>query len=598
MSRLETSSRFAPWVVLGLLLFWLGVPWSRAAAPAGDDVLRDKGLTRVGQVYLLGIEDDIKERIAAIRRLIAEYVQGKARLTEDLSVLGRSERRYQDLLQRQQAVEAEWQEYAKQMDGPPPSGGFGGPGSQDGFGGPPPPPPVNLGGPPRPGPPPPQDREKGRDPFGPRGKKAIQPRMVCEELARQYEKLQADRTTLETKMTQGHLTLDDLAARLEARIGEVERRSAEVVRRYEQVKGRYAALAGESDVIRALAAVNETSNPKVTLGPREEDFRDLHALANELRGAGAGMPDRQVRLELQGIARLTGLAGAAEAFQQELGVASRRLQELERDAESRKRMIDHAASEQKTVQVEKLRTEQAHVRQTIREAFTHLATAQDSFLRGVAALHAALDAPNANSRPDEPAGDSRTRGEILKLALGEKAAAILSTENVARRLHELEKTIRTEKIVVDSDKTILWVDATLNGKSGYPMIVDPGAADVRLSARVAAEVGVRAVEGAGEPAVEIPLIGGRTSQARRARLESVLLGSFKVSDVECVVLPEAFGEAPSVLGGSFLKRFAARTDADSGTLVLTQVQVKPAGRAAKTGASKPASSPKANRPAP
>ena len=202
------------------------------------------------------------------------------------------------------------------------------------------------------------------------------------------------------------------------------------------------------------------------------------------------------------------------------------------------------------------------------------------------------------NRQEELAGDSPARREILKRALGEKAVPILSVDHVARRLQELEKTIRTETVSVDLDRSILWVDATLNGKPGYTMIVDPSAEDVRLSARVAAEIGVRPASGDGEAMVDVALAGGRTVQARRARLESVLVGSFTASDVECVVLPEAFGETPSLLGGSFLKRFATRTDADAGTLVLTQVLVKPSSRAAKAAASKPAGSPKANRPAP
>jgi clan AA aspartic protease (TIGR02281 family) len=152
-------------------------------------------------------------------------------------------------------------------------------------------------------------------------------------------------------------------------------------------------------------------------------------------------------------------------------------------------------------------------------------------------------------------------------------------------------------VSVDLDRSILWIDATLNGKPGYTMIVDPSAAAVRLSARVAAEIGVRPAPGDGEALVEIALTG-RTVMALRARLESVLVGSVTASDVECVVLPEAFGETPSLLGGSFLQRFATRTDADAGTLVLTHVVVKPSSRAAKAGASKSAGSPKANRPAP
>ena len=58
---------------------------------AVDDVLREKGLTRVGQVYLLRNEDDLTERIAEVRRLTIEFDQAKARLAEDLTTLGRTD---------------------------------------------------------------------------------------------------------------------------------------------------------------------------------------------------------------------------------------------------------------------------------------------------------------------------------------------------------------------------------------------------------------------------------------------------------------------------------------------------------------------------
>ena len=589
MPRLDFDSRRARWVAAGLLAAWLAAPvlWSRADAPAVDQVLRDKGLTRVGQVYLLRNEDDLKDRIAEVRRLSAEYDQTKARLTEDMAALGRTERRYQEVLQRQQALEAEWGTGSKDAGGPPPA--------RDGFG-PPPPPPDRFGLSPPPPPSSSPPREGGRDPFNPRGSTEFHPRMPPEELGRQYEKLQIERGVLEVKIVQIQAAVDDLADRLESKSSAIERRRTETVKRYEEIKARYAALGTESDVARALAVVNATSSPKVALGPREDDAKDLQALASDVLAAKGMTPDRRSRVELKGMSRLTALAGAAEAIQQELIVLTRRIQDREHDADYRQKMIDQAKPGENPARVEKLRTEETRARQSIRESFAHLATVQESFLRLVAALRAAVDA--VANRQEELASDSPARREILNRALGEKAVPILSVDHVGRRLQELEKTIETETVSVDLDRSILWIDATLNGKPGYTMIVDPGAEDVRLSARVAAEVGVRPASGDGEALVEIALAGGRTVQARRARLESVLVGSFTASDVECVVLPEAFGEAPSLLGGSFLKRFATRTDADAGTLALTQVLVKPSSRAAKAAASKPAGSPKANRPAP
>jgi hypothetical protein len=172
----------------------------------------------------------------------------------------------------------------------------------------------------------------------------------------------------------------------------------------------------------------------------------------------------------------------------------------------------------------------------------------------------------------------------------------LSVDHVVRRLQELEKTIRTEQVPVDWDRTILWVDATLNGKPGHMMMIAPGTQEVRLSARVAATLGVRPANDVGGD--EIALVDGRTVQARRGRLESVQVGPFTADDVECRVLPEEYGEAPSLLGGSFLKRFATIVDGAAGTLVLTQVNVKPVSRAARGALPKTGGTLKSTRTAP
>ncbi len=213
--------------------------------------------------------------------------------------------------------------------------------------------------------------------------------------------------------------------------------------------------------------------------------------------------------------------------------------------------------------------------------------ARGDYLRVVATLREALDL--AASQPEDPDDGLKTRQELLVFPPGEKGTRMPTTEQVAGRLAEFEKAIRSERVPVDADKAILWVDATLDGKAGKTMVVDFDAEDVRLPARVAAEVGVRAADD--EPAIEITTTGGRTILARRARIATVQVGPVTASDVECLVLPEGYGEAPALLGGSFLKRFATRFDPETGTLVLTQVQVKSIGRAARTATPRAAAPP-------
>jgi hypothetical protein len=580
--------------VVGLLAALVVVRGSRAVGATPEEVLRAQGLTQAGSVYVLGEEDDLKEQIAELRRRSAESEQARTLLAEAAATQDRLERRYQEVLQRQQALEAQWQgepgekKKDRGRERPPsPSGGGGAPG-------PPPPPPPGGPGPPRDGSgiggPPPPPGEPG-DPFGPRGRN--EPRrggMPREEIMRSYEKLQTERTALESRMVQGRLAIDRLALQLETESRALERRRAETLGRYDALKARYAALAAQSDVAQALAAVGAASGSRLVLGPREEDAAALLALANGLPASRVPVPEHRAGIELKGMSLLTGLAGAAETLLQDLGVATRKLQALEHDAEFRDRMIAQTPRAENPARADKLRTEQVQARQAIREGDARLAATRDDYLRALGMLRAAIEA--AKGARGNSGGDSPARREILGLALRDKAAVLLAPEHVARRLEELENTIRTDSVPLDRDRTLLWVDATLNGKPGYAMIVDPGAEDIRLSARIAAEAGVRPSEGADESLVVIPLEGGRTVRARRARLASIQLGPVSASDVECLVLPEDFGEAPALLGGRFLKRFATRADADAGTLLLTQVQLKPASRASKAAATK------ASRPAP
>src|SRR5262249_27394862 len=130
-------------------------------------------------------------------------------------------------------------------------------------------------------------------------------------------------------------------------------------------------------------------------------------------------------------------------------------------------------------------------------------------------------------------------------------------------------TIRTERVPLEPDKIIFWVDATLNGTPGRKMVVEPGISYVRISAPLAAEVGLRPAADA--PTVEVALADGRTGRARRATPRAVQVGPFTAADVECLVWPEDHGDVPALLGGSFLGRFTSRVDPEAGQLTLSQV---------------------------
>ena len=163
---------------------------------------------------------------------------------------------------------------------------------------------------------------------------------------------------------------------------------------------------------------------------------------------------------------------------------------------------------------------------------------------------------------------------------------VASTEPFKSKLREFEKTIHAERVPVDADKTVDWVDARLNGKLRNQMMVDLGVNEIRMSARLASEIGASPIPG--ETAVDIATIDGRIIQARLARLETVQVGPFTRHDVDCLVLPESSGDFPPVLGSGFFDQFSTRIDADLGAIVLTQVQVKPNFHASKSSSAKSA----------
>jgi clan AA aspartic protease (TIGR02281 family) len=423
--------------------------------------------------------------------------------------------------------------------------------------------------------------------------------------------LQAERTALEARIVRGQMAVDDLVGRLEEGLRKFKRRWDDALRLEEETRARYALLASGSDVKRALAAVTESGNVKLALGPRQDYAKALQAMTADQAKIQALLSAPRSRVELKGMSRLAGLAGAVEAIQRELGIALGRLQTVEHDAESRERMLaDQAAREHDAAagpgrgpapapkgrtaprpddaksRTEKLRADLAQSRKTTRDALQQVASAREDFVRGVAALRAELDV--AASRPEDLADASRTRHEFLMPSPGEKVPKMPTVEQVAARLREFERLIREETVQVDADKAILWVDASLNGKPGSSMVIDLDAEEVRLPARVAAEVGARLDDG--DPTAQVTTIDGRTIPARRARLATVQVGPVTASDVECVVLPEGYSEAPALLGRSFLRHFATRLDPGSGTLKLTQVSVKPIGRAGKPATTRPATS--------
>jgi hypothetical protein len=569
------------------LAIGMAMPAHGEGTDSPDVVLRARGLRRVGAAYVLKEQEDFGTRMERIRGLFGEWKRDRGRLEDELASLGKMRRRYIELSEQRG-----------------PAGRFDGPGPPPGEPMPPPPgepmppPPPGVGpGPPGVGPPPPDGvREFGlRDRDGPPGPP---PGGVDR---RRIDRLRAE---LEAKITLSQVSADDLASRLEAKMREIRRRRGEALDLLSRIDARYAGLAAETPIKEALAALNQAGPHRVSLGPNRDLSEELRGMDASLGQATHPALDPVSRLELKGESRLRGLVGAAELLLHDVAIDTGRLATFQHDDSSRRKLLaEQRLKEQKLsaalqeagtdrveaeriaagrgttrTRAESLSSEQAQARTATTDVLDELAAKQAQFLRVVAAAREATDAATG-SREGSTAGvasKGTSAAATAPLGISPNPAA----EPFARRLRELEKVIRSERVAVDVDRSLVWVDVTIGGAHRLRMIVDPRVGEMRLAASTATEAGIRPYDG--EPAVEIATLDGRRFLARRARLDSVQVGPYTLHDLECLVMPPEFGETPPLLGGEFFKRILPRVDLEAGTMTLTQLQVKPILRAPRT----------------
>jgi clan AA aspartic protease (TIGR02281 family) len=376
------------------------------------------------------------------------------------------------------------------------------------------------------------------------------------DLERLYGRLQTQRVALDSKIVSVQITNAVLADRLEAQRPTLERLRSELVKLQERI-------------------------------PAPID-RKLSETRPSLKDSGSKPGDRD---ELPELDRLGGLASAAALFQRELGSIEDKLASVERDAESRKRMLADPKTDK--ARVAKLQETQAEGRLRNRELLDQANGTRACYVHAVNALREGL--AQATQKPTESeAADSPARRELLqRVPPGSSRMPVPTLEGLRRSMEEFERTITTENVAVDLDRSIRWVPVEINGKPAQTMIVDPGADWIRLSARVAAELGVRPEEG--ESVVTMATADGRALPARRVSLDSVRVGRFQAAHVECLVLPADYGEAPSLLGGSFLNRFATKLELASETIALTQVVAKPSSRTGRTSGTKSSATSRGSR---
>ena len=137
---------------------------------------------------------------------------------------------------------------------------------------------------------------------------------------------------------------------------------------------------------------------------------------------------------------------------------------------------------------------------------------------------------------------------------------------------EVEKKRHEPKEVDFSKKRgrMIAVDALLNGKVKASLMVDTGAYYVKISRRIAEELGIK-IEGAKERIVQLQVADGRLVDAEYIVLDSVNVQGVKLRDVEAAITLSPEGDTgDGLLGMSFLKNFKFQIDNISKKLTLEE----------------------------
>ena len=159
---------------------------------------------------------------------------------------------------------------------------------------------------------------------------------------------------------------------------------------------------------------------------------------------------------------------------------------------------------------------------------------------------------------------------LSELSEGKKAPYKLGPRSIfeksSDKLARYNKIIKREVIPLRKRVDTFMVDTVLNGEHAVAMILDTGASTVFLPARIAKEAGLNPSEN--DPIYRARVADGRTVEARQMQLDSLSVGSFTITNAECVVFPESENNITPLLGGSFLKNFTYTIDPALGQLTL------------------------------
>jgi clan AA aspartic protease (TIGR02281 family) len=140
-----------------------------------------------------------------------------------------------------------------------------------------------------------------------------------------------------------------------------------------------------------------------------------------------------------------------------------------------------------------------------------------------------------------------------------------------KKLDRLEQGVLSESIPLRKGDGGLWyVTAMFNGKFPVEIAIDTGASVIALPWETAAAVGLSPGDDA--EVMRVQVADGRTLEASRVTAETVRVGKFTASQVECAVMPPGLPESTPLLGLTFFRNFSFKIDSGRGQLVMSQIE--------------------------
>jgi clan AA aspartic protease (TIGR02281 family) len=245
--------------------------------------------------------------------------------------------------------------------------------------------------------------------------------------------------------------------------------------------------------------------------------------------------------------------------------------ELERrrnNVESYNRIINQLNNNQEEIATYEKRAADPDYGKDVR---TKLSKVRDDYMQKVMGLRKAAD--EAKKKYEELAADAAVKAAVedankeleKEYELGPSKAFATNIRNLER----LEAKVMTEAIELRKEANTWRIEVVMNGKGPLTMIFDTGASSISLPASMAKEIGLSLSADAQK--VQVSIADGRKVTAHRATIDTVRVGRFEATDVECLVMPEEFSDAPPLLGGAFINRFNYRMDPDTGKLTLSKL---------------------------